>query len=626
VLGAGGEGLTSDIVSGLDWIVNNRPDVTVVNMSLGSSDLFSSACDDANSSTTMEASILHALRSRGVTVFVASGNDGSGSSVGEPACIDGVVSVGAVYDANVGGVNFDSCSDSITAADKILCISDGGAQLDLLAPGGKITAPKKGGGSDATFGTSDAAPHAAGTAALMLEKRASLTPDQIEATLKQTGVPVVDPRSGMTFPRVDALAAVNAVPSLPDPSPPASYLPAGATSFADASGDGGAGPDVSEVSLASAANGILTFTVRTPNRDVLSAGETIWIVLDVDRNPATGDAGGDYALTMFSEGDAILGRWNGSWQAVRPLADASYAGGVLTLKVSEDELGARSDFAFSVLAQTATSVADATPNDGWWPYPAVALGVTKIGTGAGTVSGAGSNGIACGGACTALLARGATATLGAAAAAGSAFLEWGGPCSGAGACTVTMGDAQSVSARFELLRRVTVARSGTGAGRVSGPGGIACGATCAASFPNGTSLSLTAQAEQGSRFEGWGGACTGVEACALGADADKAVTATFADVAAPTARALSSSGKRGRVARLRFRVDDNADDVRIELKVFRGKRRLATLRGRAAADGRVESRTWRVPRRFAGKGRFCLAATDEAANRSAQSCAALRVR
>jgi len=241
-------------------------------------------------------------------------------------------------------------------------------------------------------------------------------------------------------------------------------------------------------------------------------------------------------------------------------------------------------------------------------------------------SGGGANAIACGGACTALLARGATPTLAASAAAGSAFVEWGGPCSGAAACTLTMSDAQNVSARFELLRRVTVTRSGTGAGSVSGPGGIACGATCAASFPNGASLSVSAQAEQGSRFEGWGGACAGAEACVLAVDGDKAVTATFADVAAPTARALSSSGKRGRPVRLRFRVDDNADDVRVEVKVFRGRRRLATLRGNVDADGGVRSRTWRVPRRFAGKGRFCVAATDAAGNRSAQSCAPLRVR
>ncbi len=626
VLAADGGGSSGDIVAGLDWIVNNRPDVKVVNMSLGSPDLFSDVCDDANADTIAEASVLHALRSRGVTVFVASGNDGSGTRLEEPACIDGVISVGAVYDADIGGVNYDSCADSITGPDKILCISDAGSQLDVLAPGGKITAPKKGGGTDSSFGTSDAAPHAAGVAALMLQARRTLTPAQIEVTLEQTGVPVDDPRNGKTFPRVDAVAALAAVPSLPDPPAPPPYLPATSAAFADPGGDGGGGPDVSDVSLTSTADGILAFSLHTPNRSALLGGESIWVILDVDRNAATGSRGGEYALAKLASGNALLLRWNGSWQPVRRLADASYSGDVLTFRISEDELGTRSDFAFSVLGQTASAVSDLSPNAESWPYPAVALSVSKGGTGAGSISGGGTNGIACGSACGALLARGAVAALTATPAVGSAFLEWGGACSGAGACTVTMDDAHAVSARFELLRRVTVALAGTGHGAVaSGPAGLECGPSCAASFPNGTAVTLRPQAQAGSRFDGWGGACTGTEPCTVALDSDKAVTATFADVEAPRATALRSSGKRGRSASLRFRVVDNAEGVRFALMVFGGPRKLATLRGSADADSRIVARAWRVPRRFRGKGRFCVEPTDPAGNLGARSCAQLRI-
>ncbi|MBD0330328.1 MAG: S8 family serine peptidase, partial [Thermoleophilia bacterium] len=212
VLAADGEGTTADLVSGLDWLVTNRPDVKVVNMSIGGGERYASVCDEASASTIMQASVLRALRSRGVTVFIASGNDGSATAVGEPACIDGVVSVGAVYDANVGGVNFDNCADSLTAADTIMCISNGGARLDLLAPGGATAAPALGGSIGTGYGTSNAAPHAAGVAALMLQVRPDLAPDQLVGTLKATGVSVLDQRTGRRFPRVDAAAAVAAVP------------------------------------------------------------------------------------------------------------------------------------------------------------------------------------------------------------------------------------------------------------------------------------------------------------------------------------------------------------------------------------------------------------------------------
>jgi hypothetical protein len=39
-----------------------------------------------------------------------------------------------------------------------------------------------------------------------------LSPDQILNALKATGVVVADPRNGLSFPRIDALAALDATP------------------------------------------------------------------------------------------------------------------------------------------------------------------------------------------------------------------------------------------------------------------------------------------------------------------------------------------------------------------------------------------------------------------------------
>ena len=70
--------------------------------------------------------------------------------------------------------------------------------------------------------------------------------------------------------------------------------------------------------------------------------------------------------------------------------------------------------------------------------------------------------------------------------------------------------------------------SKTGAGTVtSTPAGIDCGATCAATFKEGTSVTLTATPASGSTFAGWSGACAGTGGCTVTLDAAKSVTANF---------------------------------------------------------------------------------------------------
>lgn len=81
---------------------------------------------------------------------------------------------------------------------------------------------------------------------------------------------------------------------------------------------------------------------------------------------------------------------------------------------------------------------------------ATSLLVTKAGSGSGTVTSAPA-GIDCGATCTAAFQEESTVSLTPAAAAGSSFAGWSGACSGTGACTVTIGEAQtSVGAEFVL--------------------------------------------------------------------------------------------------------------------------------------------------------------------------------
>jgi hypothetical protein len=75
---------------------------------------------------------------------------------------------------------------------------------------------------------------------------------------------------------------------------------------------------------------------------------------------------------------------------------------------------------------------------------------------------------------------------------------------------------------------LTVAILGAGSGAVSSaPPGIACAPTCAASFPEGTTVTLSASAAAGSVFAGWSGACGGAGPCAVTMDAARSVGATF---------------------------------------------------------------------------------------------------
>ncbi len=106
----------------------------------------------------------------------------------------------------------------------------------------------------------------------------------------------------------------------------------------------------------------------------------------------------------------------------------------------------------------------------------------------------------------------------------------GGGSSGVGAgaklVSLTVATTRTPSITITPLVRLAVKRSGSGAGTVTGKE-IHCGKTCAASFPVGTHVTLTAQARHGSRFAGWSGACSGRHGCSLTMSAARTVTAKF---------------------------------------------------------------------------------------------------
>ncbi|REJ79931.1 MAG: hypothetical protein DWQ36_01475 [Acidobacteria bacterium] len=205
----GQNALDGDIPGAIDWAVTNRNTygIKVISMSLGTSSTFTNPC-----SGIAEASALNAASNAGMVTLIASGNSAASNGISSPACHPAAVSVGAVYDANIGGANFGICNDSTTFADKVTCYSNSDTFLDLLAPSHCAFTASAGGGTTSCFGgTSSATPYAAGITATLFGEDSGLSRSAAIAALTSTGVPVTDARNGLTKPRVDHQAAVDEV-------------------------------------------------------------------------------------------------------------------------------------------------------------------------------------------------------------------------------------------------------------------------------------------------------------------------------------------------------------------------------------------------------------------------------
>ena len=209
VLGPSG-GSVSTIVSALEYVLG-QPHIKVVNMSLGGGGPFTTVCDNVDAGTMAFGAVIARLRAQGTLTVVAAGNEGFSTGVSSPACTNASLAVGAVYDQNVGGIAWQTCPDPTTASDQVTCFSNSSPLVELLAPGALTTSSGPGGGTLTEGGTSQATPHVAGAAAVLLQARPSLTPGEIIAVLTQTGVPVTDRKNGLSVPRINLRAAVDAV-------------------------------------------------------------------------------------------------------------------------------------------------------------------------------------------------------------------------------------------------------------------------------------------------------------------------------------------------------------------------------------------------------------------------------
>ncbi len=183
---------TSDQIKGLErvYALRNTYQIAAVNMSLGGGYWEKQHhCDIDNAARKFA---IDNLRSVGIATVISSGNDGYWWGMGAPGCISSAISVGS------------STSNAPGLADNLVSsFSNSVNFLDLLAPGQTINSSVPGGGYAGWDGTSMAAPHVAGTFALMRQRFPGEGVDSLEARLKSTGTPILDARNGVVTPRIN---------------------------------------------------------------------------------------------------------------------------------------------------------------------------------------------------------------------------------------------------------------------------------------------------------------------------------------------------------------------------------------------------------------------------------------
>jgi serine protease AprX len=187
---ADGSADVSQVIAAIDWVVQHRNDngmnIRVINLAFGTDGTQSYLTDPL-------AFAVEAAWRNGLVVVVAAGNDGNAFPVRNPATNPHVIAVGSV----------DHMDSAKTGDDRLSPFANCGTNvrhIDLVAPGQSIVSLRNPGSaadienadsrvSERKFrgtGTSQAAAFVAGAAALMIDQRPGLTPDQVKALLMGT--------------------------------------------------------------------------------------------------------------------------------------------------------------------------------------------------------------------------------------------------------------------------------------------------------------------------------------------------------------------------------------------------------------------------------------------------------
>jgi aqualysin 1 len=256
---------SSTTIAAMDWVTANGVKPAVVNMSLGGG--FYSLSNQAVARSS----------AAGFVYAISAGNDNGDACLKSPASAPEAITVG-----------------STTSTDARSSFSNWGTCVDLFAPGSSISAAGIGSTTQITVksGTSMAAPHVAGVAALYLQSYPNATAAQVHDVLK------AEASQGVV---TNALSANNHLIYSFSASPPPETLPSVTTGSVSALGETGAtvsGTVTSAGSASLTARGICYATTSNPE---LGSGTCI---------AAAGTSTGSFsvALTGLASGTAYNAR------------------------------------------------------------------------------------------------------------------------------------------------------------------------------------------------------------------------------------------------------------------------------------------------------------------------------
>jgi hypothetical protein len=161
---------------------------------------------------------------------------------------------------------------------------------------------------------------------------------------------------------------------------------AATVTYTDASGDSGAAPDITNVTVSGdPASGSLTFSVTAVGYQPASADgqyRSLWVWIDSDKNASTGDPqdGTEFGIGAVNDAGALkwgAERWDGArWvSGVSATTSASHSGDTITWQLNASDLGGSTSFRFYVYsriapdANSANTAHDEAPDGvGWWTY------------------------------------------------------------------------------------------------------------------------------------------------------------------------------------------------------------------------------------------------------------------
>lgn len=187
VLDSNGAGTWSQIICGIDWVTANaaKYNIKVANMSLGGAGASDNNCGSTNSDALHRA--ICRSTAAGVTYVVAAGNNNADASTLVPAAYDdSVITVSALADSDgkPGGLG---AATTYGADDTFASFSNYGKGVDIAAPGVAIYSTWLYGGYQTISGTSMAAPHVSGAAALYIKNHPGLAWSAVRDALVATG-------------------------------------------------------------------------------------------------------------------------------------------------------------------------------------------------------------------------------------------------------------------------------------------------------------------------------------------------------------------------------------------------------------------------------------------------------